>query len=89
MAEFNEEKALLEELGFEYTNGDVITETGTMNVQWYGQSIGDFDLVTNDIDRWDNEGIYLYIESYRDPQIRFEDIANFVYAMKNGTIQKP
>lgn len=89
MAEFNEQKLILNELGFELANGDIITESGSVNVQWYEQRIGDFDLVTNDIDRWDNEGIYMYLEPYKSPQIRWEDIANVVQAMQTGSIQPP
>ena len=89
MAEFLEQKALLGEIGFELANGDIVNESGSVNVQWYEQTIGDFDLVTNDIDRWGDEGIYMYLTPYKNPQIRFEDIATVVQAMQTGSTQPP
>lgn len=91
MAEFSDEKYMLGEIGFTLANGDIVIpdSTGSVNVQWYEQTIGDYTLVTNDIDRWDDEGIYMYIDAYKNPQIRYEDIANVVQAMQTGSLQPP
>lgn len=88
MAEFIEQKQLLEELGFELSQGDIITESGSVNVQWYELTIEDFVLVTNDIDTWaSGDGICMYLEAYKSPKIKFEDIASVVTALKRGIIE--